>query len=245
VIAALVSLVLLAPAPVGAGGAPPVVSLSATPSRLLVDARATTRVEVANAGRSAIRVTAAPDGLALDLRGRPTLRRATPARWLHVAPRELSLLPGRSSTLTVRSSAPTTAKPGDHHAVLLLTTRPLARGGVNVRMRVGVRVVIRVPGAVVRRLRIERLRVLRVRRLEVTLANAGNVTEELARGRLRVELHRAGRLLARLHAPRRELLPHARAVVSFGYPRRVRGVVSAVVLIRDGPQRSFRARLRR
>ncbi len=144
----------------------------------------------------------------------------------------------------MRSSAPSTAEPGDHHAVLLLTTRPLARGGVSVRMRVGVRVVIRVPGAIVRRLRIERLRV-RGRRLEVTLANAGNVTEELARGRLRVELRRAGRLLARLHAPRRELLPHARAVVSFGSPRNVRGAVTAVVLIRDGPQRSFRARLRR
>ena len=243
-IAALVSLALLAPAPAGAGGAPPVVSLSATPSRVLVDARGTTRVEVANRGRSALRVTAAPDGLVLDLRGRPTLRRTTTARWLHVAPRELSLLPGRSSSLTVRSSAPSTAEPGDHHAVLLLTTRPLARGGVSVRMRVGVRVVIRVPGAIVRRLRIERLRV-RGRRLEVTLANAGNVTEELARGRLRVELRRAGRLLARLHAPRRELLPHARAVVSFDSPRSVRGAVTAVVLIRDGPQRSFRARLRR
>ena len=243
-IAALVSLALLAPAPAGAGGAPPVVSLAATPSRVLVDARGTTRVEVANRGRSAIRVKAAPDGLALDLHGRPTLRRATAARWLHVAPRELSLLPGRSSSLMVRSSAPSTAEPGDHHAVLLLTTRPLARGGVSVRMRVGVRVVIRVPGAIVRRLRIERLRV-RGRRLEVTLANAGNVTEELARGRLRVELRRAGRLLARLHAPRRELLPHARAVLSFGSPRNVRGTVTAVVLIRDGPQRSFRARLRR
>ena len=151
-IAALVSLALLAPAPAGAGGAPPVVSLSATPSRVLVDARGTTRVEVANRGRSAIRVTAAPEGLTLDLRGRPTLRRGTAARWLHVAPRELSLLPGRSSSLTVRSSAPSTAEPGDHHAVLLLTTRPLARGGVSVRMRVGVRVVIRVPGAIVRRL---------------------------------------------------------------------------------------------
>ena len=82
-IAALVSLALLAPAPAGAGGAPPVVSLSATPSRVLVDARGTTRVEVANRGRNAIRVTAAADGLVLDLRGRPTLRRGTAARWLH------------------------------------------------------------------------------------------------------------------------------------------------------------------
>jgi hypothetical protein len=245
VIAAFVSLALLAPAPAGAGGAPPVVSLSAAPSRVLVDARGTTRVAITNRGRNAIRVTAAPDGLVLDLRGRPTLRRAAAARWLRVAPREVSLPPGRSSTLTVRSSAPPTAEPGDHHAALLLTTRPLTRGGVSVRMRVGVRVVIRVPGTIVRRLRIERLRVLRGRRLEVTLANAGNMTEELARGRLRVELRRAGRLLARLHAPRRELLPHARAVVSFGYPRRVRGPVTAVVAIRDGPQRSFPARLRR
>jgi len=245
VIAALVSLALLAPAPAGAGGAPPLVTLSATPSRVLVDARGTTRVEVANRGRSAIRVTAVPDGLALDLRGRPTLRRATASRWLHVAPRELSLLPGRSSALTVRSSAPVSAEPGDHHAVLLLTTRPLARGGVNVRMRVGVRVVIRVPGAIVRRLRIDRLRLAGGRRLEVTLANAGNVTEELARGRLHVELRRAGRSLARLYAPRRELLPHARALVSFGYPRRVRGAVAAVVTIREGPQRTFRVRGRR
>ena len=241
-IAALVALALLAPAPAGAGGAPPVVTLSASPSRVLVDARGTTRVEVANRGRAAIRVTAAPEGLALDLRGRPTLRRVAASRWLHVSPREVSLLPGRSSALTVRSGAPRSAEPGDHHAVLLLTTRPLARGGVNVRMRVGVRVVIRVPGAIVRRLRIERLRRAAGRRLEVTLANAGNVTEELARGRLSVELRRAGRPLARLYAPRRELLPHGRAVVSFGYPRRVRGAVTAVVAIRGGPQRSFRVR---
>jgi len=37
VIAALVSLALLAPAPAGAGGGTPVVTLSATPSRVLVD----------------------------------------------------------------------------------------------------------------------------------------------------------------------------------------------------------------
>ena len=241
-IAALVALALLAPAPAGAGGAPPFVTLSATPSRVLIDARGTTRVEVANRGRSAIRVAAAPEGLALDLRGRPTLRQAKASRWLRVAPRDVSLLPGRSAALTVRSSAPPTAEPGDHHAVLLLTTRPLARAGVSVRMRVGVRVVIRVPGAIVRRLRIDRLRSVRGRRLVLTLANAGNVTEELARGRLRVELRRAGRSLARLYAPRRELLPHARAVVSFGYPRRLRGPVTAIVAIRDGPQRRFRLR---
>ena len=112
-------------------------------------------------------------------------------------------------------------------------------------MRVGVRVVIRVAGTVVRRLRIERLRLVRGRRLEVTLANLGNVTEELARGRLRVELRRAGRLLARLHAPRRELLPRTRAVVSFDYPRRARGTVTARVAIRDGPRRTFRVGPRR
>jgi hypothetical protein len=107
-------------------------------------------------------------------------------------------------------------------------------------MRVGVRVVIRVPGAIVRRLRIERLRIAPRRRLEVTLVNAGNVTEELARGRLWVELRRAGRPLARLYAPRRELLPHGRAVVSFTYPRRVSRASTAVVTIRGGPHRSFR-----
>ena len=243
-IAALLAVALLTPAPAGAGGAPPVVSLSATPSRVLLDARGTTQVEVSNAGRSSIRVTAAPDGLALDLRGRPTVRRARSARWLNVTPRELTLRPGAVSTLTVRSPAPRTAEPGDHHAVLLLTTRPPARFGVSVRMRVGVRVVIRVAGTVVRRLRIERLRLVRGRRLEVTLANLGNVTEELARGRLRVELRRAGRLLRDCTPSSRAPPAHARRRL-VRLPKTGRGTVTARVAIRDGPRRTFRVGPRR
>ena len=112
-------------------------------------------------------------------------------------------------------------------------------------MRVGVRVVIRVPGTVVRRLRIEQLRLVGGRRLEVTLANLGNVTEELARGRLRVELLAPGdgsRDCTLLVASS----SRARAPSSRSATRDVgRGAVTARVAIRDGPRRTSASGTRR
>ena len=251
VAALLAALTLLAPAaPAGAGAARPLVSISAAPSRVALTGAATQRVEVTNVGTSAIVVSASAEGLSLDARGRPAItRRSAPrgaAPWLRVSPASLSLRPGAAASVAIASTLPRRAEPGDHHALLLLASRPLARGGVNVRMRLGVRIVVRAPGRVVRRLVVAGLRVRhagRTRLLEVTILNRGNVTETLPRGRLSVLLVRKGKVLARLVADRRELLPRSRGVLSPTYSGRVRGPIIVRVEIGGGPRRSFRLRL--
>jgi hypothetical protein len=251
VAALLAALTLLAPAaPAGAGAARPLVSLSAAPSRVELTGAATQRVEVTNVGTSTIVVSASAEGLSLDARGRPAIvRRSAPrsaAPWLRIAPPSFSLRPGAAASVTVASTLPRRVEPGDHHAVLLLASRPLARGGVNVRMRVGVRVVVRAPGRVVRRLVVTELRVRRARRvrlLEVTILNRGNVTETLPRGRLSILLVRNGKVLTRLVPDRRELLPRSRGVLSPTYRGRLRGPIVVRVEIDGRPRRSFRLRL--
>jgi hypothetical protein len=67
--------------------------------------------------------------------------------------------------------------------------------------------------------------------LLVSIANRGNVTEQL-RGRLTVTLLDHNRVTSRLRLSRfRELYPGARAVVRLPYAGRARGVVIAVVRI--------------
>ena len=63
----------------------------------------------------------------------------------------LSIAPGGKAELEVAARVPARARPGDHHALVLLATRPSHVGGVGVRMRLGVRVSVRVPGKIVRR----------------------------------------------------------------------------------------------
>jgi hypothetical protein len=251
----LAALALLAPAAAGAGGsgglaAPrPLVSLTASPSRVALAGQATATLELANTGATALRIGAAAEGLALDAEGRPALRRGgsrNAASWLVARPRALTLAAGERARVRLAVRLPARVAPGDHHAVLLFSTQPLHRPGVRVRMRVGVRVVVRAPGRIVRRLRVADVRARRSTRgtsLSVVLANGGNVTEELERGRGAVHLLRDGRLLARLRLPRRELLPGTRATVAVPYPARLRGRVVARVELRGGPRRSVVVRL--
>ncbi len=65
--------------------------------------------------------------------------------------------------MTVSSRAPAGARPGDHPAVVLLTTQPRRASGVAIRMRVGVVVFVHVAGTIVRRLDVRSLRVRRRR----------------------------------------------------------------------------------
>ncbi len=245
----LLSLALLAPAHAGAGAARPPVSLTASPSRVELAAGGSETIELLNTGSVALDVRAVAEGISLDLSGRPTLRpRATrnAAGWLVAAPRSVRVAAGARAQVRVRVTVPPRAEPGDHHAALLFTTQPVGRAGVGVRMRIGVRVVVRAPGTVVRRLRVASLRVRRTTRpraLVVTLANGGNVTEELPRGRAVVTVLQRGRVMARLRLPRRELLPATRGVVSVPYAAGLRGAVVARAEVRDGPRRSFRVRL--
>jgi hypothetical protein len=164
-------------------------------------------------------------------------------------PKRIRLAPGAKGVLHVRAVPPPHEAPGDHPALVLLTTRPLGVRHVRVRLRVGVIVDLRVRGRIVRRLDARALTVRRsraLRLLELRLVNRGNVTERLAGDGLRVVLLRDGRRLATLRPRSRELLPHSAGIAVFAYGGPLRGAVVARVELRSpvrGPGRSFHVRL--
>jgi hypothetical protein len=220
----------------------PPVALAASPVRVRLLGKSTRTVRITNWGASEVVADVGTAGFALGLRGRPHVvrRDSGPGRaasWIAVRPRRLALAPGRTMTLTVSSSLPLGAEPGDHPALVLVATRPRERGGVAVRMRIGIVVVVRVPGAIVHRLAVRGLRVRRSgdrRTLELSVANRGNVTERIGPGRLRVALMQQGRAVAWPRPARRELLPHSRAIEQIPYRGRITGPMTAVVELGDG-----------
>lgn len=245
----LVALTLV-PASAGTSGARPPVALTASPAHVALVGTARATVRVTNSGISRAVVDVSRAGFALDLHGRPKIVRRggdarSATRWLRLRPRSLALGPGGSASVVIASKLPSRAEPGDHDALVLLTTRPRVKDGVAVRMRMGIVVVVRAPGSVVRRLELRGLRVVRsgrVRVLELGVANRGNVTESFARAHATVSLHREGRRIARLTADPRELRPRTRGVLQFHYRGAQRGWVTAQVDV--SPETSGRVLLR-
>ena len=254
VAAIVVAALALAPASAGASATRPALALTATPARIALTGAASATLRVANPGARPVVVDVGRAGFALDPRGRPrSVPHATPraaTAWLTVRPARFVLPAGSSRSLTVTSAPPRRAEPGDHDALVLLTTRPRHNAGVAVRMRIGVVVVVRAPGRVVRRLSLGHLRVRRLRHvrvLELVLANRGNVTEALARGAVVLSLEGKGRRTTLRSAPR-ELRPQTRGVVQLRYRGRLQGWVSARVGIvaasgRAAAGRVYRVRL--
>jgi hypothetical protein len=76
---------------------------------------------------------------------------------------------------------------------------------------IGIVVVVRVPGLIVHRLRLQGAR-LRRGVVELAFRNAGNVSERLGPGRVRVVLLRHGRIVARLRVAPRDVLTRATAI---------------------------------
>jgi hypothetical protein len=233
---AVVACVLLAPAAAGASGARPPVALTATPARVMLTGSGSATIRIANPGRAPIVVDVTRAGFSLDLRGRPrVLGRGGVGgadSWLVLQPRRLALRPGDSAALAVAARVPPAAEPGDHDALVLLTTHPQPTAGLAVRMRIGVVVVVRAPGKIVHRLYLRALAVRpagRVRLLELLVVNRGNVTESLGRNRLDVSLVRRGRVEASIAPTARELPPRSSGIVQFAYRGRLRGVVTARV----------------
>jgi hypothetical protein len=226
---------VLALAPAGASAWKPV-ALTAAPARVFLEGTTHSAVRVTNAGAKRVVVDLSKAGFGLTLRGRPRIVRRGPrsaASWLKLRPTRLALPARTSASLALSVRVPRNAEPGDHDALVLLTTRPSAGARVAVRVRLGVVVVVRAPGAVVRRLELRRPWVARRagrRLLELRVLNRGNVTETLARVHVIVSRARTGRRLARLVAARRDLRPHTQGILEFGL-RRVRGVVTAQVVI--------------
>jgi hypothetical protein len=131
---------------------------------------------------------------------------------------------------------------------VIAIARPIDRSRVAVRIRLGVGVRFRVPGRIVRRAQLGGLQVRRHgsgRTLVVSVANRGNVTEEV-RGPLIVTLFRGGRIVSHLRARvPHELYPGTRTVVKLPYVGRVRGAVTAVVKLRfEGGRRPITRRYR-
>lgn len=221
------------PAAGAAGAARPRVALAVSPARLALTVPGSRRIRVRNEGAERVVVD------------------VTQRTWLRIVPARLSLRSGESAILTLRLTRPAHAEPGDHRALVLLTTRPLHAGRVNVQVRLGVRIKMRVPGRIVRQLTLGGLRVERARGARlmfISVANRGNVTIPV-RGQVTASLLRRGRQPARLR-PRtpRALLPGTRAVLRLHYSGRTRGPVTVVVRVRLGfggrvVERRYRARL--
>jgi hypothetical protein len=238
----------LVSATAGASAVRPSVALAAAPARLTLAGSTRAAVRVTNSGAKPVVVAVSRAGFALDLRGRPMIKPRSGARsaagWLVVRPRRFTLGPRASTSLVVASKLPSRAEPGDHDALLVLSTRAVTKARVAVRLRMGVVVVVRAPGRVVRRLELRRLRVARRprRALELVVANRGNVTEWLARTHAVLAVAQSGRHVATLVATSRELRPRTRGILEFPFGRRLRGSLTARVVI---PAESGRARLER
>jgi len=240
----------LVPAPVpastGAGAARPPVLLTAAPARLDLAGSTRAVVRVTNSGTKRVVVDVSRTGFAVDLRGHPRIVRGagavarSAAHWLTLRPTHLTLGPRASASLFVASKLPRRAEPGDHDAVVLLSTRPLETAHLAARVRMGVVVVVRAPGRIVRRLELRRLRVVRRRRgrvLELTVANRGNVTESLERARAVVSRAASGRHVATLIAGSRDLRPRTRGILEFPFRARRHGLMTARIVVFAEPGR--------
>ncbi len=242
--AAVLALVA-AGAPTGTSRERPLASLSASPTRIALSGSGRASVTLTNFGASRAQVSVGRGSFTLDLRGRPSVGRPgvrSAQSWLAFRPSVLSIAPGAQAVLEVAARVPARARPGDHHALVLLATRPSRVGGVGVRMRLGVRIAVRVPGKVVRRVAVRGLRVLRSgrsRRFEVTIANEGDLIETRV---VTVVLSGRGRV-DRVHAELREVLPRTRALLTARYGGRLRGSVIARVDVDGIARRSFKLRL--
>jgi hypothetical protein len=220
----------------------PPVALSVSPARIALVAPAARAIQLRNVGAEPVVV---------DVTRKSVDGRGTVKALLGIRPKHLVLRPGSSRVLTLRAGAERGAGPGDHQLRLLFVARAVDAGRVTVRLRLGVGVRVRVAGRIIRRLAVRGLGVRRragTHILYVSLANTGNVTEQI-RGRLTVTLTRGDRFVSRLrsHAAR-ELYPGAHVVVGLRYLGGVRGVVTAVVRLGLGGgvravERRYRIRL--
>jgi hypothetical protein len=232
-------------APTGTSRERPLASLSASPTRIALSGSSRASVTLTNFGASRVLVSVGRGSFTLDLRGRPAIVRRDPwsaQSWLSFRPAELAIAAGGQVALEVNARVPARARPGDHHALVLLATRPTRLGGVGVRMRLGVRINVRVPGRFARRVAVRGLRVRRsgrARSLDVTVANLGDVIETNA---VTVVLSARGRV-ERVHAELREVLPRTRAILTARYVGRLRGRVIARVEVDGATRRTFRLRL--
>jgi len=205
----------------------------------VLDGASQTAVSVTNSGstRTTIDVRIGNYVILTDGRVRidPKLPPGRSAKdWLTASPRRVELAPGETAEVTVTSRPPRAAAPGDHHALVLLSSAPRSSSRVAIRTRVGVTTLVRVRGPFVRQLRSLGLSVKAMRKARVVrlgLENRGNVNERFVSARTTLVLRKSGKVVATLHAGTRSILPGTRGDLVFAYRGRVRGDVTAVARV--------------
>ena len=103
------------------------------------------------------------------------------------------------------------------------------------RTRVGVTTLVRVRGPLVRDLRRRGVSVMRSGKavqIRVHLQNRGNVNERLEAGRTFLTLRKGGRIVARLRAATRSILPGTSGYLVFSYRGTARGLTAMTATIR-------------
>lgn len=228
----------VAPAIAAAGAGP--VAISVSPARLVLNGADQASLRVINSGRarailhlSVGNYTISPAG---QIRVDPRLEPGRSSKdWLSVRPRSVVLQPGAAAAIQVRSRPRGVARPGDHHALVLVAGVVNKRGTVRVKVRVGVQTLVRVGGPLKRRLRtgaitLRRFRSQRVIRLK--LRNDGNVTERLTSREAELQLRRGRRVVAHIPPQERSLLPGTGGYLLFRYRGPLRGRLTAVIHLR-------------
>jgi hypothetical protein len=247
------ALVLAAVAVLAAPGpTPPRTVLSVSPAHVALDAGGQALVRIETGAGRPLRLRATVAGLALDLRGKPRIAEMRDAAaWLSVTPETVDVTRA-GATLVIASSRRSSARAGDHSALVLLTATAPTTNGVAIQLRVGVVVTVRVNGPRVHRIEVTRARVkgnppARTRLIELTFANRGNVIESIDGRRLRITLLHRGRVIAHLPVGQRKVLPRTAALVVLRYRGRRHGAATIRVAL-AGPGgrtavRSFPLRL--
>ena len=224
---------------VAAGAAPARVDrpaslgISVTPTQLTLLGAATQTLTVSNTGDGPAMIAVSTAGYAIANDGNFVVGGSSndnARAWLHVEPAKLRLGPGGSGIVTVTSSPPSNATPGDHHALVLLTTSP-GDGTVGIRTRVGVVTLVRIAGTIVRKLTIQSVAV-KNGSLLVRIANDGNVNERLLAGQVTVDIPSVPR---HLRGGARDLLPNTSGDVTVPLPRSLHGRLTAIVHVRPTP----------
>jgi hypothetical protein len=219
----------------GAGSA---FTLSVTPTQLILIGSSKGTFTVRNPSKSAIPLTATIGNYIIKPNGRVVVDPKLPPkrsakRWLTISPKRFTVKANGTFELKVRSHPGRKAGPGDHHALVLFTTKPSAKGKVLVRTRIGVGVLVRVKGKLKRRLAIASLSATRSKHtLRLVIANRGNINERLLKHRVSLALVQGKRTVQKLWAPPRQILPQSRTVYSLSYRSGLKGKLKAIVIVR-------------
>jgi hypothetical protein len=213
-------------------------TLSVTPTQLILVGASKGTFTVRNPSKSSITLNAAVGNYIIKPNGRVVVDPKLPPkrsakRWLAISPKRFTVKADGTFELKVRSHPGRKAGAGDHHALVLFTSKPSAKGNVLVRTRIGVGVLVRVKGKLKRSLAISALSVIqRSHKLRLVIANRGNINERLLRHRVSVTLKRGNSTVQKLWAPPRQILPHSRTVYSLSYRSGPNGTFTGLVAVR-------------